>query len=72
MALGTQRDQVVAVIGPQLTSPFDVMNLQVVSCAAILAAPAISLEHSSAELPVGFWLQPQPGSFLIYSWHEAF
>ncbi len=43
MAFGTQHDQVFIGIGSQLTSPFDVMNLQVVSCAAMLATPAISL-----------------------------
>ena len=71
MAIGTQSNQVVAAIVSQLTSPFDVMNLQVDSRAAMLAAPAISLENLVAELPIVCWLQSQPRSFWVRSGHEA-
>ena len=71
MAIGTQSNQVFAAILSQLTSPFDVMNLQVDSRAAMLAAPAISLENLLAELSVGFGVQSQPRSFWVRSGHEA-
>ena len=45
MTFDAQRDQVFEAVMPELTPQLDVMNLQVLDCAAILAAPSIPLEN---------------------------
>jgi hypothetical protein len=72
MALCAQRNQVVAGVGPKLTSPFDVVDLYVVSCTAVLAAPAISLKNSVMELPLGFWPELQPRALWVHVASDAF
>ena len=45
VASGAERDQVFGAVMPELTPQLDVMNLQVLDCATILAAPSIPLEN---------------------------
>ena len=52
MAFDAQRDQVFEAVMPELTPQLDVMNLQVLNCAAILATPSIPLENLPTKVPV--------------------
>ncbi len=45
MTPGAERDEVLFGIGSQLTPSVDVVDLEVDRTAAVLAAPAVSLQH---------------------------
>jgi hypothetical protein len=52
MAFGALRDQVFEAVMPELTPRLEVMNLQVLDCAAILTAPSIPPENLPAKVLV--------------------
>jgi hypothetical protein len=52
MAFDAQRDQVFEAVMSELTPKLDVMNLEVLDCAAILTAPSIAPENLPAKILV--------------------
>ncbi len=50
----------------------DVMNLEVGRAAAVLAAPAIALQHLLAQSTVGLGVEAEPGAPWVQASHEAF
>ena len=52
MAFDAQRDQVFEAVIPELAARLDVMNLQVLDCAAILTASSIPPENLPAKILV--------------------
>ena len=58
MAFNAQRDQVFEAVMPELTPRLEVMNLQVLDCAAILTAPSIPPENLPAKILVRFGCYP--------------
>ena len=72
MTAGAKRDEVLFGIGSQLTPRVDVVGLEVDRTAAVLAAPAIPLQHLVAELAVRVWVKAEPGPAQDRTSHEAF
>jgi hypothetical protein len=58
MVFNAQRDQVFEAVMPKLTPQLDVMNLQLLACAAILTAPSIPPENLPAKILVRFGCYP--------------
>jgi hypothetical protein len=52
MAFDAKRDQVFEAVMPEVTPQLDVMNLEVLDCAAILTAPSIAPENLPAKILV--------------------
>jgi hypothetical protein len=52
MAFDAQRNQIFEVVMPKLTPRLDVMNLQILECAAILTTPSIPPENLPAKILV--------------------
>ena len=63
MAHTTKGDKIFFHIPSQLAPRLNMMDLKIVSTAALLASPAITLEHSLTELSIGIRIQANPGLF---------
>ena len=72
MTLDAERDEVLFGIGSQLTPRVDVVDLEVCRIAAVLAAPAVPLQHLLAKSTVGLRVEAQPGPAREQTSHEAF
>ena len=72
VAGGAERDEVLFGIGSQPAPGVDVMNLEVGRAAAVLAAPAIPLQHLLAQLTIGLQVEAEPGPAREQTSHEAF
>ncbi len=57
MAPGTQSNQILLGIISKAAALIDVVNLKVGRPAAVLAAPAIPLQHLLAQLSMGLWVE---------------
>ena len=70
MALATKHDKILLSICSQVASANDVMDLELIAPAAVLALPAIPLKNLEAELGVIFGVKPRPrafGSFFVHA-----
>jgi hypothetical protein len=65
MARCAEGNQILGSVIAQSASRTNVMDLKILHAPAQLAAPAISLEDSSAELAIGFRIKPQAWPFCI-------
>ncbi len=74
VASGAEGDEVWLGVVAQPASGVDVVDLEVGRSAAVLAAPAVPLQHLLAQLTIGFWVEaePGPGSAREQASHEAF
>jgi len=54
-----ERDQVVFIVGSEVTAKLLVVNLEVGHAAAGLTAPAIALKYLASQLRVRSWIQAQ-------------
>ncbi len=72
MAFTANCNEIFFHIASQTTSLLHVMNLQIFETSALLASPAVALEHLLAKHPIGIPVQANPG--LSWDWwiHEAF
>ncbi len=64
MTVGTERNQIMHHIAAELAPGFHVMDLQAFHGTALLAPPAISLEHACPDDCVFFRIQFEPGLLL--------
>src|SRR5271170_3416734 len=55
-----QRDEILLNIVSQLTARTDVVDLKILRCPAVLAAPSIASENLAGELAVSLGFKPQP------------
>ena len=62
VAAYAKSDQIALGIVPQPTSGNDMVDLKVLNAAALLAPPAIALQHLLAKLAIGFRSQANAGS----------
>ena len=69
---GTESDQVLFGIVSQPAAQVDVVDLEVGAPAAVLAAPAIALQHLLAQLTIGLRVEPEPGAAREQASHDAF
>ncbi len=72
MTPGAERDEVWLGIVAQSASWLNVVNLKVGRPAAVLAAPAIALQHLLAKSTVGLGVEAEPGAPRDRTSHEAF
>jgi hypothetical protein len=69
MTLATKHDEILLAIRSRLASANDVMDLELISPAALLALPAIPLKNLEAELPVILGFKPQRRNSGIFCAH---
>jgi hypothetical protein len=62
VAISTERDQIFVGVITQQASRAHVVNLETIGTAAVLASPAIALQHFGAEFAIGIWVQPKSRS----------
>jgi hypothetical protein len=62
VAISTERDQIFVCVVTQQTSRVDVVDLETIGTAAVLASPAVTLQHFGAEFAIRIWVQPKPRS----------
>ncbi len=72
MTPGAEGDEVLLGVVSQSASWLNVVDLEVGRTAAVLAAPAIPLQHLLAQLTIGFWVEPEAGPAREQASHEAF
>ena len=60
VTVGAQRDQILGAVVAKLASPLDVMNLQILGRAAILATPIVSGKNLLANSFVLITIQSEP------------
>ena len=72
MTLGAEGNQVGLGIVSQLTPRVDVVDLEVGTPAAMLAAPAIALQHLLAQSTVGVRVEAEAWAAREQASHEAF
>ena len=72
VAGGAEGDEVLLGVVAQSAPREDVVNLEVGAAAAVLAAPAVPLQHLLAQLTIGFWVEAKPGPPRVQVSHEAF
>jgi hypothetical protein len=62
VAISTERDQIFVCVVTQSALRANVVNLETIGTAAILASPAITLQHFGAEFAIRIWVQPKSRS----------
>jgi hypothetical protein len=67
VAISAERDQIFVCVVTQHASRANVVNLETIGTAAVLASPAVALQHFDAEFAISIWVQPQSRS----SWSET-
>ena len=72
VAPGTQSNQILLGIISQAAALTDMVDLKIGNPAAMLAAPAIALQHLLAKSTVGLGVEAEPGAAREQASHEAF
>jgi hypothetical protein len=72
MTPGAEGDEVLLGVVAESASWVDVVDLEISRPAAVLAAPAIPLQHLLAQLTIGLWVEAEPGPPWAQASHEAF
>jgi len=62
VAISTERDQIFVCVVTQPASRAHVVDLETIGSAAVLASPAITLQHFDTEFAIRIWGQPKPRS----------
>jgi hypothetical protein len=62
VAISAECDQIFVCIVTQQASRANVVNLEMIGTAAILASPAVTVQHFGSESAIRIWVQPKPRS----------
>ena len=62
VAISTERDQIFVHVVTQQAPRVDVVDLETIRTAAVLASPAVAQQHFGAEFAIRIWVQPKPWS----------
>ena len=62
VAISTERDQIFVCVVTQPASRVNVVDLETIGSPAILASPAVTLQHFGAELAIRIRVEPKPRS----------
>jgi hypothetical protein len=62
VAISTERDQIFVCVVTQQASRANVVDLETIGTAAILASPTVTFQHFGAELAIRIWVQPKSRS----------
>jgi hypothetical protein len=66
VAISAERDQIFFYVVTQQASRANVVDLETIGTTAILASPAVTLQHFGAEFVISIWVQSKSRS----SWSE--
>jgi hypothetical protein len=69
MAFSAERDQISVDVVTQQASRADVVDLETIGTAAVLASPAVTLQHFGVEFAIRIWLQPKSRSLRLEITH---
>ena len=72
VAISTERNQIFVNVVTQQASRANVVNLKTSGTAAVLASPAVTLQHFGAEFAIRIWVQPKSRSSWLEIIHWAF
>ena len=67
-----QRDEILFGVVSQLAARTDVVDLKIVSCSAVLAAPSVALKHMVTQSTIRFRLKPKPRPLSVESLQRCF
>jgi hypothetical protein len=67
VAISAERDQIFFYVVTQQASRAHVVDLETIGIAALLASPAVTLQHFDAEFAISSWIQTKSRS----SWSET-
>jgi len=62
VAISAERDQIFVCVVTQQASRANVVDLETIGTAAVLASPAVTLQHFGAEFAIRIWVQPKSRS----------
>jgi hypothetical protein len=62
VAISTERDQIFVHVVTQQAPRVDVVDLETIRTAAVLASPAVTFQHFGAEFAVGICVEPKSRS----------
>jgi hypothetical protein len=62
VAISTERDQIFVYVVTQQASRANVVNLETIGTAAVLASPSITFQHFGAEFAIRIWVEPKSRS----------
>jgi hypothetical protein len=55
---GAERNEILFGVISQPAARAEVVDLKILRCAAVLAAPSVACEHRAGALPIGFGFKP--------------
>ena len=62
VAISTERDQIFVYVVTQQASRANVVDLETIGTAAVLASPPVTLQHFGVEFAISSWIQPKSRS----------
>jgi hypothetical protein len=62
VAISAERDQISVCVITQSAARANVVDLEMIGSPAVLASPAITLQHFDTEFAIRIWTQPKPRS----------
>jgi len=62
VAISAERDQIFVCVVTEQASRAEVVNLETIGTAAVLASPAVTFQHFGVEFAISSWVQPKPRS----------
>ena len=62
VAISAERDQIFVCVVTQPASRANVVDLEMIGTAAVLASPAVTLQHFDAEFAIRIWVEPKSRS----------
>jgi hypothetical protein len=72
VAIGAERDQIFVYVVTQQASRAHVVDLKTIGTAAVLASPAVTLQHFDAEFSIGIFVEPKSRSSRLEIIHWTF
>jgi hypothetical protein len=72
VAIGTERDQILFDVVTQLASRAHVVDLKTIRATAVLASPAIPLQHIATKFAIGIRVEPKSRLSLPNRFHAVF
>jgi hypothetical protein len=72
VAISAECDQIFVYVVTQQASRANVVDLETVGTAAVLASPAVTLQHFGAEFAIRIWVPPKSRSSWLEIIHCAF
>ena len=72
VAISAERDQIFVSVVAEPAPRAHVVDLKSIGTAAVLASPAVTLQHFGAEFAIGIWVEPNSRSSGLEAIHWTF